>query len=474
MNAKQIIARYNAGERDFKRLNLRGMNFQGVNLSGADFSECDLRSTNFHKATLRKTNFTQIKGGLQKKWYLCLLLISFLASIVIINGYYLFVSLYTAGLLFLLTNQIDDVATKIVLSVLCIDAFSMYLISTLLAKQKGVISSINEILETNIIVGIIIGIFSGFFLTFAIVNESNVSIPIVVLLLILGLLSFLFALLLTVGKLVSGVMITFVLSAGAVIVNTAAAVAGNIAAVISGLIEIFGAMISGFSAIMIVRAIADKNTSSGLALEMSEIMVMLAIAFAAFFWVYIGWRAWIGDTRDSWMRDIAVAYGSLGGTCFRGADLTDADFTGARLKNTDFREAKLVRTIWKDSIKLDQVRPGKSYLGIKKIRELLLTKKVNPNEKYSNLVNLDGLNLEKATLIGADFSGSNLSYSNLQGANLSDANLITTNLNDADLKDANLSRAKLVQTQLDNTDLTGAILTGACIEDWGITTPIQI
>ncbi len=129
----------------------------------------------------------------------------------------------------------------------------------------------------------------------------------------------------------------------------------------------------------------------------------------------------------------------------------------------------MVRTIFKDTIKLDQVRPGKSYLGIKKIRELLLTKKANPEETYSDLVNLRGLNLAGANLVGADFSGSNLSDSNLSGADLSDTNLITTNLNDADLKDADLSRVKLVQTQLDNADLTGATLTGACIEDWGIT-----
>ena len=143
--------------------------------------------------------------------------------------------------------------------------------------------------------------------------------------------------------------------------------------------------------------------------------------------------------------------------------------TGARLKSTDFRDAILVRTIFKDATKLNQVRPGKSYLGIKKIRELLLSNKANPDKKYNDLVNLRGLSLAQADLVGADFSGSNLSDSNLSGANLSDANLITTNLNDADLKNADLSRAKLVQTQLDNADLTGATLTGACIEDWGIT-----
>ncbi|MGQ4648368.1 pentapeptide repeat-containing protein [Lyngbya aestuarii] len=39
MKAEEVLRRYAAGERGFRRVNLRGQSFKGKNLSGADFSE---------------------------------------------------------------------------------------------------------------------------------------------------------------------------------------------------------------------------------------------------------------------------------------------------------------------------------------------------------------------------------------------------------------------------------------------------
>jgi uncharacterized protein YjbI with pentapeptide repeats len=167
---------------------------------------------------------------------------------------------------------------------------------------------------------------------------------------------------------------------------------------------------------------------------------------------YISWRALKGDERDAWIRSIAIALAATGGTSFRDADLTDADFTSATLKSTDFRNATLTRTRWHQAKKLDRIRPGTTYLQFPQVRQLLITGQGQAQ------------NFDRQPLRGV----------NLQGANLADASFIGADLSEANLQDADLSRAKLVQTQLDETDLTGATLTGAYIEDWGITSHTKL
>ena len=106
------------------------------------------------------------------------------------------------------------------------------------------------------------------------------------------------------------------------------------------------------------------------------------------------------DSRDPWIRTIAIAFASIGGTSFRGADLTNADFTGATLKSTDFRDfynnsTKLIRTCWQQVKKLNSVRLGKTYLMNTQVRQLLITGQ-GQNKNFDRLdlrdVNLHGSN----------------------------------------------------------------------------------
>jgi uncharacterized protein YjbI with pentapeptide repeats len=75
----------------------------------------------------------------------------------------------------------------------------------------------------------------------------------------------------------------------------------------------------------------------------------------------MGWCALAGDEKYAFVRRIAVTFAATGGTSFRNADLTDADFTFAILKSTDCRSATLTRTCWHQAKKLDRIRSETTY-----------------------------------------------------------------------------------------------------------------
>ncbi|NEP53974.1 MAG: pentapeptide repeat-containing protein, partial [Moorea sp. SIO3C2] len=161
---------------------------------------------------------------------------------------------------------------------------------------------------------------------------------------------------------------------------------------------------------------------------------------------YLGWRALKGYPRDAWIRTIAIAFAATGGTSFYKADLTDADFTGAILKSTDLRKANLTRTCWRNTIKLDRARPGKTILADTVVRELLVSGN-GYNKSY----------------IDANLRGANLKRANLNKANLKQADISKSTLEEAYLEEAYLTEAQAV-----GTDFTHAYLTGACLEAWNI------
>ena len=71
---------------DYSGQNLRGRSFKGQNLTGANFSKADIRGANFTNAILKDANFTGAKAGLQKRWVIGLLIVSWLLSAV--SGYF--------------------------------------------------------------------------------------------------------------------------------------------------------------------------------------------------------------------------------------------------------------------------------------------------------------------------------------------------------------------------------------------------
>lgn len=405
MKSAQVLQLYAKGRRDFRGQNLRGQSFKGQNLSGADFSYADLQGTNFRGANLRDSQFRGVKAGLQKHWIAVLVGTAWLLSVLL--GLALVLVSYFILLFFNLSGS-EDGNTGWAALLLMITLVWM-------ASRRGMqggweaIAGVIEI----VIVGVIIGVISGL---------AN-------LIVLLGTLA--------ISCVLAGFAIA-ILFACAIAFAIAFAIAPRTAWLVSP-----------------VKVVTVAAIASGIAGYISGTVVALVIAGAAlitFVFDYIGWRAIHGDRRYRLIHDLAVNLAATGGTCFRNADLTDADFSNAILNSTDLRQAKLARTCWRGVKKLNRVRLGNSYLQNLSLRELLTTG-LGQNQNFNDQ-DLRGLNLQNANLAHASLIDANLSYANLQ--------------------EANLSGAKLVRTKLSATNLNRTTLTGAYIENWGITLTTQL
>ncbi|NEQ58006.1 MAG: pentapeptide repeat-containing protein [Moorea sp. SIO4A1] len=387
MKAEEVISRYKNGERDFRKENLRGQSFQGKDLSGADFSEADIRGANFKNATLKGTKFCKAKAGLQKRWTIVLLLVSW-----IVSGLSGIVSLLGGAVVALIFD--NDLESQVFGWIGLVILIVVY--SVILRQGLGAGGAIASVIASAI----------------AIVIAIVFSIPIPV---------------------ASAIPVASVI-ASATIIAIATIIASASASAIATIIT---------SATIIASAVVGAFRLSGpvdiaVAIAVGLVLVLLG--------AYLGWRALKGDPRDAWIRNIAIAFAATGGTSFYNANLTDADFTGATLKSTNLREANLTCTCWRNTIKLDRARPGKTILADTAVRELLITGN-GYNTNYSN---------------------ANLRGANLKGAKLKRANLKLADISEATLEEANLEWANLTEAQAVGTDFTHAYLTGACLEAWNI------
>lgn len=412
MKASEVISRHANGERDFRRTNLRGQSFKGQDLSGADFSGADIQGATFTNAILRKANFTEAKAGLQKRWIIGQLFLALALSVIAgsLQGYFAyFVNLYFPQF----WNPNYD-WTYFTVDVFTTGSYLIAIILTLVAI-----------------------ISYGFTIRAFVIIAITVAVAIAV----------------------AGV-ITIANDGGAVAIAGAAAgaSAGVIAVVIAVAVAVFIANVIAVGAALSVATCIAVGVSNGLAVAI-VIAVFVAVAIAMLS-LYVAYRASKGDERFTLVCTIGVALIVIGGTSFRGTDLTSAIFTKAMLKSTNFtniwekdhqgkrreRETILERVCWKGAQKLDRARVGASMLENPAVRELLVTgngyKKSYVNANLHG-ANLNGANLNKAILRGADLSAATLHQANLEGANLREVLAV-------------------------GTDFTGAYLTGACLEAWNI------
>jgi uncharacterized protein YjbI with pentapeptide repeats len=406
MKANEVLNRYAAGERDFRRVNLRGQSFKGKNLSGADFSEADIRGANFTNAYLKNTKFCGVEAGLQRYWAITLAIVS----------------------LMLCTLTAFVAASCGVIAGLSIVDSRYRLISIMITLAAIYYFTIHHNLQTTVMIT-----FFALIIPAVIIWSLINTVP-------------------------SFFVLVIVLAYGASGTEFYAAISAISGAAFGAIYSSrFGAVFSTtFGALVLILTVVLARKWLFMVWKeewiYAEIGIVTVVVFGFLLSNYISWQALAGEKKYAIIQTVAVAFAARGGTSFRHANLTDADFSQARLKSTDFRRAILTRTCWQKAKKLDRVRPGTTYLQDANLRQLLIT----------------GQRQDQ------NFDRQNLRGVNLQGANLADASFIGADLSEANLQDADLSRAKLVQAQLDEADLTGATLTGATIEDWGITSSTQL
>jgi uncharacterized protein YjbI with pentapeptide repeats len=415
MNAEEVLNRYAAGHRDFRRVDLRGKSFKEKDLAGADFSEADIRGTNFTNANLRGANFSGAKAGLRKRWWMVQLILSFVWSVL----YDLVAVSSNAAFLTSLFDRsfIENYTTFPALTMLFVIAVTFWAIARQGLTTRAMMMIVVAVAATVTVVVAVAGAGAG---TVAGAGAGAVVIAVTVAGAIVGAVTVASAVAVT----VAGVVAVTVAVAVTVVVVIAVAVAVTVGAVTAGTVTFRVAGAAGASAVAVLT-------------------VLLSL--------YVARRALKGDEKFALVRPFGVAFGAMGGTSFCGADLTGANFTGARLKSTNFQASRQKQTIldqvcWQDVKKLDRARVGNSILANAAVQELLVSR----NGYKKSYV--------KADLRGANLTGVNLNQANLQWADLSEANL-----QQADLREANLREALLL-----GTDLTRAHLTGACIEAWNI------
>jgi uncharacterized protein YjbI with pentapeptide repeats len=393
----------------FSHKNLQCRSFRGHNLAGEDFSYADIRGADFTNAILKGTNFSYAIAGLQRRQAAFLLGISFVATSLLgfasgFGGFFAAVLLKPENIK---QYVIPGAIATIILAVLFI-----FVVRKGYADAKEAWGYKTNA-DKTVFASLASAAFATIVLTIAVILSFYGNTALVIALILFGGFSLIFAVFL------------------ALVIAGTLAVAGpsSVAVALAGILAVAGTL----ARVLVINDL----------LSVAEAIYLLVIGSVIIGIItnYIGWRSLVAY-KFSWVRMIAINFAAFGGTSFRGADLTDANFTQAILKSTDFREANLTHTCFFNARKLDQTRYEQS--GFLKLQHPSILKLfVTGNGRNESYI---GLNLRGAYLVGAD-----LSNADLTGADISEATL-----QGACLKGANLTQVQAIATDFSGAEFTGA------------------
>jgi hypothetical protein len=325
---------------DFSYQKLRGRSFKGQNLTGANFSHSDIRGVNFTNAILRNAKFINAKAGVQPYWQVGLLIgsiflaaVSKLASLVI-------------GVIAVVALIIDNQPEGILVGVACLITLAAFCVFTI---RKGLVAALETMFWA---MALIVTVYATAALVIAVAMVVTATGPSAVALA--------WTKVGTVGKTVVavGVMalrlaIVVVLLAGE---HLAVALAWTVAEAkrrtLVPPVKITAGRVVG-SALVVLLLLLFPNMRLVILVTVGALTGIVALDGLS---DYVRWRFLAGDAKHAFVWKVAIALAAIGGTKFRGADLTDADFTEATLENTDFRRATLTGICWYQSKRLFSTR----------------------------------------------------------------------------------------------------------------------
>ena len=105
-------------------------------------------------------------------------------------------------------------------------------------------------------------------------------------------------------------------------------IGGNWVLLLAMLTALIGSVFGALEGVEL-RELIEASRPAALGLAGAISLVLLGLSG------FISWRVIAGDSKYRLIPELATTLSSLGGTSFRGANLTDADFTQATLKSTD-------------------------------------------------------------------------------------------------------------------------------------------
>jgi Pentapeptide repeats (8 copies) len=257
----------------------RGRSFRGQDLHGTRLEGADLRGSDFTNANLRGADLSSVRTG-RPVWRTILLGLVALAA--------------SAGLG-------------------AIAGWGAAYVRSLLVHPDERYRIASWVIAGELVVSLIVLLWKGFGVALRNVAAATTGA---------AMLSAVLAILLGAGSGAAAARIVFFVALGLVLV------------VLGVLVRVAAGTIHGwvFYVVALAGGFATRGAGGG--------VIVLALAMIS---ALIGKRVLRGDLRYAVLLRSAHAIVSLGGTRFRGADLTDVTFRAARLRNSDFRGARLDR-----------------------------------------------------------------------------------------------------------------------------------
>lgn len=371
--ANRVLALYQAGERNFRGVDLSGVALRGQCLCDADFSHADIRGADFTDSDLSRTQFQSAQAGARPLWRW--LAGGLAIALGILVGFW-----GTRVAVLLVSPDSSELASGsvnvIVFGLLCglISRFSLL---------KGITLTLLSAALSGLVGGILSVALDHVSLGYMTLNAADTAV-------------------LTIG----------VVGATCLLLTVTQALMGH-----SHSLAAVGALVGATS----VPLMASGPIADNLGIRGTLLAIAIAIVFLQFS-QSLSKRVLSRDPRHQLMQSFVVTVTATVGTCFHNANLTRANFAQAQLRYTDLRTACTDYSRWDGTQGVAFIRWGESSMAHPKRQQLLVRRDLNASLDLSRL-DLAKTDLSFLDLKGVNLQGTNLIGTNLQGSDLSHANL---------------------------------------------------